>query len=119
MPEKKTGKKIIAVNKTTGAITGKNTTGGIAGWLDTAHENTFTRCANSGNITSSSGYAAGVLGGGKKESRFTECYNAGTISGQGDSGGLAGHVEYHTFWNRCFNMANVSTSDSKSAGGLK
>ena len=102
-----------------GTINGKNSTGGIVGWLNTAHENTFTNCGNSGAITSSSSYAGGIEGRGTGESSFLECYNTGTIKSNGnDGGGLAGSVDYHTFFTRCWNAGSVTVPSGKSAGGL-
>ncbi|MBQ7637838.1 MAG: InlB B-repeat-containing protein, partial [Clostridia bacterium] len=104
-----------------GAITGQNTTGGIMGWLDTAHENTFDDCGNSGAITSTSGYAAGIVGGCKKQITFTQCYNVGAVKGAGDSGGICAHADYHIFFYRCFNAGSVDSnggSNVNSRGGL-
>ncbi len=104
-----------------GAISGKNTIGGVMGWLDTASDNTFTNCANSGAITSSNGYAGGVVGACKKLITFTECYNVGAIKGVGDSGGICAHVDYHTFFKRCWNAGSVNSngmSNTNSRGGL-
>ena len=105
----------------TGEITGKNTTGGIAGWLNTAADNVINNCYNTGNITSTNGYAGGIFGGGKKYSAFTECFNIGTIKGVGDTGGIMGHNDYHTYFNRCFNAGSVNSngaSNTNSRGGI-
>ncbi|MBR6314635.1 MAG: hypothetical protein IKR49_08400, partial [Clostridia bacterium] len=103
----------------TGAIHGKNSTGGIVGWLQNAADDTFTRCFNTGNITSDSSYAGGIAGRGNKMITCTECFNVGTVRSDGnDSGGIVGSIDYHTFFYRCFNAGNVTAPSGKSAGGL-
>ena len=101
-----------------GEINGKNSTGGIAGWLNSAAENEFTRCFNTGTITSNTSYAGGIEGRGAKLSTFTECFNLGAVQGNNDSGGISGSIDYHTFFYRCFNVGSVSAPSGKSAGGL-
>ena len=112
-------KQIFSNCTNAGAIHGKTSTGGIVGWLNTANENEFTRCFNTGNITSDTSYAGGIAGRGTKQLTCTECFNIGTVySGGNDSGGLVGSIDYHTFFNRCFNAGNVTAPSGKSAGGL-
>ena len=102
-----------------GAINGKNSTGGIVGWLNTANENEFTRCFNTGNITSDVSYPGGIAGRGSKQLTCTECFNVGTVvSGGNDAGGLVGSIDYHTFFYRCFNAGDVTAPSGKSAGGM-
>ena len=101
-----------------GAITGKNSTGCIVGWLNNAAEDEFNRCFNTGAITSSNSYAGGIAGRGNKMVTCIESFNIGTVGGGDDSGGLVGSIDYHTFFYRCFNAGNVTAPNNKSAGGM-
>ncbi|MCR5042352.1 MAG: hypothetical protein K6C36_09690, partial [Clostridia bacterium] len=114
-------KQVFTNCRNTGAINGKYSTGGIMGWFNNASDSTYTRCFNTGDISSSAGKAGGIIGAGKKVVTCTECFNIGNIRGANDSGGLAGAIEYHTFFYRCFNAGTVGSYDgntSKSYGGM-
>ncbi len=104
-----------------GTVTGSTAAvGGIVGrgTGDTAYgQQNFTRCYNSGDVSSTGGSEAtancqqvgGILGFTAKPVTMTECINTGDITAQYGIGGLAGQINSGTTTTitRCFNVGNI------------
>lgn len=83
-----------------GTISGKQYVGGIAGYLNLA---SLDACANYCQITGSSSNVGGVAGYiNNKNSRISNCYNAGEITGASTVGGIVG-----AFGSNADNIENV------------
>lgn len=71
-----------------GKVSGKQYVGGIAGYLNTA---SVDECANYCEIYGTSSNTGGIAGYiTNKDSKITNCYNAGTITGTTTVGGIVG-----------------------------
>lgn len=99
-------------------ITGSSSIGGIAG--STAKSDTIVNCYNTGNLTGTSSKIGGIFGGSTNKAfhYMKNCYNTGAITGTGDTGGLAGAVEYGIRIEDCYNEGAVTTTKSSNTGGL-
>ena len=88
------------------ALQGKSDVGGIVGYANMNGYLNFTKCANTGKLTTdtSTAYAAGILGkftaNSKQELKISGCYNSGEISAT-KTAGLCGY------------LTNVKTLDVK------
>lgn len=100
-------------------ITGRKNIGGIVGLIvDSA---TVTNCVNYGSIIGESPISNGLdMGGivgcvwndGKNIVVISNCYNAGSVHGNGyNVAGICGHINGGKFKN-CFNTGNISATDT-------
>ena len=73
-----------------GTIDGDSGIGGITG----VSSGDITGCTNSGNITSSGAYAAGISATLDRQAKLSDCINTGNISASGlGAGGITGYME--------------------------
>ena len=111
----------------TGKITTTSTSnrvGGIAGCLKTT--SILKNCYNTGDITGNGKNVGGIVGdlmaiadiAPANYCEVKSCYNAGTINGETNVGGIAG-ISYGTVLN-CYNIGNVigTASSNSYAGGI-
>jgi len=92
----------------TGAVTGKDWVGGVAGWNK---DGTASNCYNTGNLAGEKN-VGGVAG--YNEGAVSNCYNTGDVAGKACIGGVAGEdrgaVEY------CYNTGAVTGNNN--VGGV-
>ena len=103
------------------SVSGYQYVGGIVGELDTGAA--LKQCSNAGSVTATSAIAGGVAGRvySASSTAMTECFNAGTVSGQKDVGGLTGCIYNGGTVDSCYNTGLVTangTGASDAAGGL-
>lgn len=115
----------ISVSSTTGAtIYGRKNVGGIAGVV--FYTGSVTNCANYGAISGKSISKGVDMGGIVGCTWYTEtsyvtiknCYNEGTVEGEGyNCGGVVGYSYAGKIVN-CFNVAQVTSTASNGAGSI-
>ena len=114
--------KVEILNCTNAAtITADLKAGGICGIFTAG---TVTGCTNKGPVSSSTYYAAGILGDLNKAGTVTSCTNEGTVKSAGFTAGIVGSVTTAGTLKSCINKGNVTLSSSGSttsdryAGGI-
>lgn len=107
----------------TAAVSGSNYVGGVVGSL--GNNCSLTACYSTGNVTvtSTTGYAGGVVEV-NAQGTVTGCYHAtGTVSGQGNVGGIVGMNDNNGQTTACYwssNPANgIGKMDSGTNGTIK
>ena len=107
----------------TAAVSGSYYVGGVVGNL--GNNCSLTACYSTGNVTvtSTTGYAGGVVGV-NAQGTVTGCYHAtGTVSGQGNVGGIVGMNNNSGQTTACYwssNPANgIGKMDSGTNGTIK
>lgn len=104
-----------------GAVTGPNKVGGIAG---STYWTALSSCSNSGNITGSvnwnkginfGSYTGGIVGWVDTRYDITNCTNTGDITGNGGTGGIAGVIQ--SISSAVINVKNCENSGKISAKG--
>lgn len=91
--------------------------GGIAGFFPS--NSTYTRCWNSGNVTSDKNqYAGGLVaknsssGSATRLTSFSNCHNSGNVVANGSHGaGIAAYIADYTTIDSCYNTGDVSGSN--------
>jgi len=125
----------------TGTISGRYQTGGLAGSLSTngaisnsysacsvtgtldytgglvgrISEGSISRCYFTGIVTSLQNYSGGLVGDCMSGTTISNSYNIGSVSGVGYVGGLSGRITSGTITN-CYSIGSVSGTSS--VGGL-
>ena len=89
--------------------------GGIAGYTGTSQTQTgrILNCSNASTVT---GGCIGGITSYAKYSEITGCYNVGTITGTGHTGGIAGQIINSTVISNCYSTGEVTSSGN--AGGI-
>ena len=108
------------------SIIGKETVGGIAGFVYFYDSNSgceFTNCSNYASIrtTISAGsmgaQAGGIAGCAEYNSKFTNCNNNASVVARVAVGGIAGEGSTSNFTN-CMNNGKIGNDNSIAAGGI-
>jgi hypothetical protein len=109
----------------TGAISGVNKCGGIAGTL---YWGAIVSSDNSGSVDVSEDAAGGIVGWNITQGRIYGCTNKGDITTKRyQAGGIAGQVQpYHSgsssaanmYYQNCRNDGKVTVTDGNAAGGI-
>lgn len=95
-----------------GAITGRNSVGGITGWA--GQNSIVSQCFNTGSVAGAS--QVGGIVGEAFDVDIDHCGNTGNIAGSSTVGGLLGSVSYSSV-SYCHNTGSVSSS-GYNAGGI-
>ena len=101
-------------------VTGTSMVGGIFGHTSNTGNCSVGRCANFGAITATENTALDGVGGiaGYSNYAIERCYNTGAISGNRNAGGILGVNYAACTVTQCFNVGNVTCSESTSRGGI-
>ncbi len=99
-------------------ITASGYSGGIVGTVRDG-ESVISGCYNVGNLTSTGSTVGGIVGhlAANVEVTVENCYNAGSVSGKNNVGGIAGQIQDGHAVKNCYNIGKI-ISDSESAGGI-
>ncbi len=100
-----------------GQINAKSYIGGIVAYM---HQNSLVdRCANYVDITATSTYIGGITGYlSTATSKITNCYNAASVSGTTNCGGITGNNNKDAVVENVFNVGQISgTTVGAIAGG--
>jgi uncharacterized repeat protein (TIGR02543 family) len=84
----------------------------------------FRDCLNLASVTSErgnltlndGGHGGGIFGGGGANATFVNSVNRGTVTGGGNIGGIAGHLNQQM--TSCYNFGTVTDNHNSAAGGL-
>ena len=95
-------------------ISGSDDYYGAAGGVIGYASGTVTNCYNTGTV-SGSGTTGGVVGDVDSRATVANCYNTGTVSGSGTTGGVVGSLMSGTVTN-CYNAGTVTGSGT--TGGV-
>ncbi len=95
-----------------GCIIGKNTIGGISGFINMG---TINNCHNTGNIKGEESHVGGIVGN-SGDTVINKCYNSGRIEGESYVGGIVGGGSLIELGN-CYNLGDVY-GINQSIGGI-
>lgn len=101
-----------------GTVSGRSSVGGIAGSISGVEgkKGSIVNCINRASVSGISSNIAGVAGQ-VNYVNIENCFNAGTITGNGDVGGVAGRISNNGgILRNCCNVGTVN--GSKSVGGV-
>ena len=104
-----------------GSVTGTGETGGLIGYHSGSvsyygeYYVAVRNSCNEGTVTGTGACTGGLIGNSWSDTKVTDCYNAGKLSGTDYVGGLAGDAN-ETHFDYCYNTGSVS--GSKNVGGL-
>lgn len=96
-----------------GYVKSANRAGGIAGYADKC---VFKNCYNTASITSLTGEdgVGGLTGVSRTTTKFTNCFNLGTITASVDyAGGISGWGQATAVLKNCFNLGTVNTTNKQ------
>lgn len=105
--------------KTTGSSSTNTYTGGLVGYNGSLFS-TIYNCANTGSVTTSGSYAAGIVGCNNASLTIEKCYNSGTIESYKKAAGICYNLSYGSNVVNCYNSGTVRTTgySSYTAGVL-
>lgn len=88
------------------AITGKNYTGGVCGYIENG---VLTSSYNTGKVSSTGHFVGGVCGYSLKDSAITYCFNISEVVSAGSYvGGVCGYIKTDTVIEYSYNASSVS-----------
>ncbi len=107
-----------------GVVKGRDNVGGLFGEVLCSFDNYdgdknmnnmyVTNCHNEGLVEGDDGYVGGIAG--QVGSRIENCYNAGTVIGIYEVGGIGGFIYLNGFVKECYNIGEIKGEDR--VGGL-
>ena len=98
-------------------IVGHHYVGAFVGHVDGNGEVLLEQLGNEADVTAWNQNAGGIVGcntSGQLKLKLTNCYNAGTISGNNECGGISGWLGNDAVVTNCYNMGEVQADNSKS-----
>ena len=98
-------------------IVGHHYVGAFVGHVDGNGEVFLEQLGNEADVTAWNQNAGGIVGcntSGQLKLKLTNCYNAGTISGNNECGGISGWLGNDAVVTNCYNMGAVQADNSKS-----
>ena len=109
------GTTVIARCQFVGSVSGEGDIGGIIGWLTSG---TVQGCKADANLSISKGVGGGLVGSVSGDLKIYGCYSTGSISTQGEAGGLLGKRTNQYYYEYAYLSYSTMTSNSNSFYGL-